>query len=199
MVKKKNWKGQGLLQKIFSFLLVFALISESSAQASYRQDTLYLFLNQITPVLKNYFGEKNFSILNNANGENVRLKKYLSTTVHQILSSRLEDLEIDSFINYKGESFVFNEAEMMISTISSELFNNEANYRRVKGNNRIDINKISFPILGITKPYFFSNYRFCIVGINYYSSFDTGSFGYYFFEKECGNWKLAKVVFEGMK
>lgn len=116
------------------------------------------------------------------------------------LPKDIYESDMDSFFHFKGKSIHLDCFKTAFPLTSSTLYASEFNteQRFFSKNGKEKPSKIGFPIISFSIPYFFASAKFCVMAVNYNSSFTTGYYGYYLFEFE-KEWKFKKVISESLK
>jgi hypothetical protein len=155
-------------------------------------------LNDILKGTKPIFNQK-FSVLNESSSSYIFLKQYYKNDFLALAKDSASYDQISRFINLSngGNRFWDSSCFRDFKFLSAKAFDksHDISIEKDKKNQAI----LTFPIIAVTEPYFLSDGKLCLLGIDYYSGKTSGSFGYYLFEKENGNWKLKKEIFTMLK
>jgi hypothetical protein len=155
-------------------------------------------LNDILKETKPIFNQE-FSVLNKSSSSFAFLKQYYKNEFLVLAKDSASYGQISRFIDLSSNGNRFWDSSCIrdFKLLSAKTFDedNEISTKKNKKESAI----LTFPIVAVTEPYFLSEGKLCMLGIDYYSGKTSGSFGYYLFEKENGNWKLKKEIFAMLK
>jgi len=180
---------------LVSLLVLFTLTSGAQEQTM-TDSNLCFEVNKLLQCTKTYFNS-DFLLLSETLSEIDFLKQYHKKEFLSLAKDSLSFKQLLYYVDLKNDcnTTIWNKC-CIVNTNLLQRKNFEESIIKIGIKKDKNVKrKFKFPIIAITKPYYFNNNINCLLGINYYSGSTSGSYGYYLFEIENGEWRIIKNIF----